>query len=452
MADAYGGVVNNWRCHLNYVIVQQDDAKALVRSTVYFQAVANWQFNGLAGNFGATVAGQTASASTGGGISVGPNGQQNIAAKEVWITKGRSAQNVSCSGYININGYAAGSSSANGTISIGAKPSHTVSYNANGGSGAPGNQVKWYGEVLILSSTKPTRPNYEFQGWAKSASGPVEYQPGSKYGLDQNITFYAIWKQSFVPPTIADLSVDRCDASGNITNRGTYAKVSCSWSTSDTNDSSNQGQSLVVKITPTGGEASTDSNTISGKSGTFSKVYPGISESSSYTVEVKVADKHLSSIVSKSLPKSTYILDIRANGRGLGIGTTSSADDRLNIGWKTEFEQEAIMTQRLNVQDGLNFMGSSTGGLVTGIHFGSKVITPGSTRCCFIPQSELEANYGGYHTGDILIPVNGDYRANQLNIVSVDYTPDGWNINLDASKGGVHAPMRVNFALLQTRL
>lgn len=452
MADAYGGVVNNWRCHLNYVIVQQDDAKALVRSTVYFQAVNQWQFNGLAGNFGATVAGQTASASTGGGISVGPNGQQNIAAKEVWITKGRSAQNVSCSGYININGFAAGSSSANGTISIGAKPSHTVSYNANGGSGAPGNQTKWYGEVLILSSTKPTRPNYEFQGWAKSASGRVEYQPGSKYGLDQNITFYAIWKQSFVPPTIADLSVDRCDASGNITNRGTHAKVSCSWSTSDTNDSSNQGQSLVVKITPTGGEASTDSNTISGKSGTFSKVYPGISESSSYTVEVKVTDKHLSSIVSKSLPKSTYILDIRANGRGLGIGTTSSADDRLNIGWKTEFEQEATMTQTLNVQDGLNFMGSAKGGLVGGIHFGSKVITPGSTRYRFIPKSELEANYEGHHTGDVLIAVNGDYNANPINIVSVDYTPDGWNINLDASKGSVNSPMRVNFVLLQTRL
>ena len=80
------------------------------------------------------------------------------------------------------------------------------------------------------------------------------------------------------------------------------------------------------------------------------------------------------------------------------------------------------------------------------------MITPGSTRCCFIPRSELEANYGGYHTGDILIPINGDYNANQLNIVSVDYTPDGWNINLDASKGSVHAPMRVNFALLQTRL
>lgn len=452
MADAYGGIVNNWRCHLNYVIVQQDNGRALVRSTVYFQAVNQWDFYGLNGNFGATVAGQTASLSTVGGINVGVNGQQNIAAKEVWITKGRSAQNVSCSGYINISGFAAGSSSANGTISIGAKPSHTVSYNANGGSGAPGNQTKWYGEILTLSSTKPTRTNYEFQGWSKSANGSIAYQPGSKFGEDSNVTLYAIWKQSFVPPTIADLSVDRCDASGHITNRGTYAKVSCSWSTSKTNDSSNQGQSLVVTITPTGGEASTYSNTISGTSGTFSKVYSGISESSSYTVEVKVTDKHLSSIVSKSLPKSTYILDIRANGRGLGIGTTSSADDRLNVGWKTEFEQEVTMAQTLNIQDGLNFMGSSTGGMVSGIHFGSKVFIPGGTGYCLIPKSELDVNYGGHHIGDVLIAVNGDYNANHINIVSVDYTPDGWNIRLDASNGSVNSHMRVDFVLLQTQL
>ena len=40
---------------------------------------------------------------------------------------------------------------------------YTVNYNANGGTGAPGNQTKTYGQNLTLSSTVPTRTNYTFQ-------------------------------------------------------------------------------------------------------------------------------------------------------------------------------------------------------------------------------------------------------------------------------------------------
>lgn len=36
---------------------------------------------------------------------------------------------------------------------------YTVSYNANGGTGAPGNQTKTHGETLTLSTTKPTKAN-----------------------------------------------------------------------------------------------------------------------------------------------------------------------------------------------------------------------------------------------------------------------------------------------------
>ena len=72
---------------------------------------------------------------------------------------------------------------------------HTVSYNANGGSGAPSSQTKVYGTILTLSSTRPTRPGYTFQGWGTSAGDTtVDYLPGGQYGLDQDITLYAIWK------------------------------------------------------------------------------------------------------------------------------------------------------------------------------------------------------------------------------------------------------------------
>lgn len=83
---------------------------------------------------------------------------------------------------------------ASTTLSVPTLPSYTVSYNANGGSGAPSSQTKWYGKTLTLSSTKPTRTGYTFQGWATSASGSVAYASGASYTANAAVTLYAVWK------------------------------------------------------------------------------------------------------------------------------------------------------------------------------------------------------------------------------------------------------------------
>ena len=71
---------------------------------------------------------------------------------------------------------------------------HTVSYNANGGTGAPSSQTKEYGTVLTLSKTQPTRTGYTFTGWATSQDGKVAYSPGGRYEADKDVTLYAIWE------------------------------------------------------------------------------------------------------------------------------------------------------------------------------------------------------------------------------------------------------------------
>lgn len=73
---------------------------------------------------------------------------------------------------------------------------YTISYNANGGSGAPSAQTKTHGVNLTLSSTVPTRTNYIFQGWATSSTGAVQYQPGGTFTANANTILYAIWKQA----------------------------------------------------------------------------------------------------------------------------------------------------------------------------------------------------------------------------------------------------------------
>ena len=71
---------------------------------------------------------------------------------------------------------------------------YTVTYNANGGTGAPSAQKKYHGKALTLSSAKPTRTGYDFVGWGTSATDKeVNYASGASYVANANITLYAIW-------------------------------------------------------------------------------------------------------------------------------------------------------------------------------------------------------------------------------------------------------------------
>ena len=71
---------------------------------------------------------------------------------------------------------------------------YTVTFDANGGTGAPDPQAKLYDVNLILSNTAPTRNGYAFAGWNTAQDGNgTAYQPGATYSNDASITLYAQW-------------------------------------------------------------------------------------------------------------------------------------------------------------------------------------------------------------------------------------------------------------------
>lgn len=93
---------------------------------------------------------------------------------------------------------------------------HTVTYNANGGSGAPGNQTKTQGVTLTLSSTKPTRIGYTFKYWNASIGGT--YSPGGNYTHDQNggtVTMTAYWLDETAPSCSSFSAIPNSWSSGN---------------------------------------------------------------------------------------------------------------------------------------------------------------------------------------------------------------------------------------------
>jgi len=72
---------------------------------------------------------------------------------------------------------------------------YTITYNANGGTGAPKADVKHSSIALRLSNTKPTRTGYTFKGWSTSSTGSVAYAAGASYTSNSSRTLYAVWQK-----------------------------------------------------------------------------------------------------------------------------------------------------------------------------------------------------------------------------------------------------------------
>ena len=83
------------------------------------------------------------------------------------------------------------------TTEVNVVVTYTITYNANGGTGAPGNQTKTHGEDITLSSTVPTRSGgWRFLGWSTdSKATSATYSAGATFSENGNITLYAVWER-----------------------------------------------------------------------------------------------------------------------------------------------------------------------------------------------------------------------------------------------------------------
>ena len=224
---------------------------------------------------------------------------------------------------------------------------YTVSYNANKGSGAPANQTKTYGKALTLSSTKPTRTGYTFKGWGTSSSSTtVAYASGGSYTNNASATLYAIWTLAYTKPKITSLSVTRSNSSGTVSDEGTNAKVTFSWSTYNTLTNivikALLGTTVVKSVTLTPG----------GKSGTVSQVIGSnaLSVEKTYTIKITVTDSGGSTNASKVLGSIRYPIDVLKGGKGVSFGKTAQNSNYVDFGWSACFDS------------GLSIYGVSTSG------------------------------------------------------------------------------------------
>ena len=196
---------------------------------------------------------------------------------------------------------------------------YTISYNANGGTGAPASQTKAEDLYITLSSTVPTRSGYTFQGWATSSSSTtVQYQPGDRYTANASVTLYAVWSGTPVTSITFSSPMVEVDAGKTLQLQVTVSPSNASdksltWSSSDT-AVARVSQSGVVTGVSAGTAAITVTNAASGKSAYCIVTVKAV------TQRVVQLPAYLTAIESEAFAGNTQITAVKCGSRLTTIG------------------------------------------------------------------------------------------------------------------------------------
>lgn len=339
MSTIYGNTTNHWRCYIN-TWSSEDGLSVSAGLTVGIQD-CGWGFQIWTGIVGtANANGAANSVNTSFNTSTGSWSTKDITSASQRFVKGHSAYNITLSGsVVNQSGYMNGTSSASQTITVPALAHHYVSFDANGGTGAPCRADKWYGEYLTIPSTKPTRTNYEFLGWSKTSTGTAEYQPGQAYDgtPDADYTLYAVWKLLYVSPKFTDALAIRTNSMSSTTadHSGGYCYASFAYKVDTTIYPSNIAKSIVCKYYQNGsstGITVTPTGDLNKASGTVN-VHFQASINSVYYVECIVTDtKDGTANITRSITTGVLPMEVANQGKSVGILSAAPSSAGLRLG------------------------------------------------------------------------------------------------------------------------
>lgn len=363
MATAYGGYYtgagyNAFRARMDYSTSATTDTTATIQVTVKCQMGSG---HDSGGNFRGTanINGSTSSWTGSGYYSA--SGTYTMGTKTLAITKTHSAQSITVKATVTSTyAWSGHSSTASATVSVPAKTSYSITYNANTGSGAPGSQTKWYGETLTLSTATPKLDGYEFVGWSTTqstpGSGTATYTAGGSYTANSAATLYAVWKRAYIAPKISSLSVYRAsDTSGAAADEGKYCYVKCTWSVDTTLTSGNKGKTLSIEYKTAAATSWTSAKSVSlsAASATTSTAVLNSSSagitfdtSTTYNIRVTVSDTSgqtgNTASATATLSPAFFTFDFRAGGHGLGIGHAADVADTISSGMTLKMNDKSV--------------------------------------------------------------------------------------------------------------
>ena len=370
-------------------VEQQSETNTQATLSWKLQYIANYAANASSRDYVVKINGETVKDSS---YNIdGVTGTKDIASGTYTVTKGTSAKTISFSVSFEFkltwSGVYGGTKSASGSISVAKKPSYSIKYNANGGTGAPSTQTKWYGSSLTLSSVVPTRAGYTFLGWATSSTATsASYQPGASYTSNSGTTLYAVWQVAYNKPRITNYAGERCNSSGTLVDNGTYAKISFSWACDKTVSSIS-----IVWKNEAGSTVGTQNVSASGTSGNVSTLIGSgaLNTEAVYVIEVTVTDSGGSYKIARTLAGEKFPLDVLYGGKGLAAGKAATLEGYFDIGYLTRFRDTAILSNGIFLKS-LNASGAER--VLVGMN----------------SSNEMVFGYGSYSNSDGTVNYDGN--------------------------------------------
>lgn len=332
---------------------------------------------------------------------------------------------------------------------------YSVTFDANGGTGAPSAQTKTYGQTLTLSSTVPTRQNYNFLGWATdplATEDEIAYSPGSSYTTNAALKLYAVWKIAQIPSMLNSFDMDRSDSSGTLDDEGTYSRMDLALSLSSDTDYI----SATVSYRQVGADNYTTASTVTkdaaqiaawGKTNIVASdifgtdVFGGGNLSTEYSWELKLdiveyknhgTEDESQMTIQRTivLPAMKFIIDFHAGGDGLAVGKpatgsgfdigldttiqngntvgfTNSEGDRSEF-LKAQSSGRPIVTNHIGLANGMWLQGQLASGSFSNI---LRINTNG--------QVELNWNSGGLYGRVIKTLWSGTWTPNGTSTITV---------------------------------
>lgn len=258
-------------------------------------------------------------------------------------------------------------------------PSYTLTYDPNGGAGAPGAQTKSWGSKQLVSSSKPTRDLYSFVGWNTKPDGTgTAYVPGQEWSSNADVALYAIWELAYLPPSV---SIDECWRAGTSNKEeddGTRLHVKVSYKADTSIDSSNKAKTLYIQYkesTATSWTTAYSNTSLADSSGTYTLNYTGaaISTDKQYDVRAYVTDTYgpahgISSSVYTAytyaiITVAAFTMDFLKGGKGISIGAPAT-EEGFNVAMKSNFSS-ALTKGGVGVTAMKTLFDGSTTGTVT---------------------------------------------------------------------------------------
>lgn len=194
MATKYGSIKDSyWKAFMTYSTSSDSDSYTVTVSAAGPYASEGWVNYKFKMSLAATGKTTTSYSEWQSKIDKGDKHDFVSSNKTYTFAKGTSAASKTVKATVT-NVTTGSVSTATLTVTVPALAKYTISYNANGGTGAPSSQTKYYGKTLTLSTTKPTRTGYTFVGWAKSSTATAkDYSAGGSYTTNASDTLYAVW-------------------------------------------------------------------------------------------------------------------------------------------------------------------------------------------------------------------------------------------------------------------